>query len=119
MLSSGLLDFVGEKARLHECVTHWTRRVVTLHYAVRVHCSLASLASLWQVMFLNAGVDEEKALGAAQGFKVLTAEPETLDWLVPLHHDETYITMLAMSGRSRFHVHNFTDANTVSVGLCI
>ena len=88
--SSGLLDFVDEKVRLHECVTRWTRRVVTLHYAVRIRCSLASLASLWQVMFLNAAVDEEKALGAAHGFKVLTAEPETLDWLVPRHHDEIY-----------------------------
>ena len=41
-------------------------------------------------MFLNAALPEEKALGVAHGFKVLTAEPDDLEWMVRRHHDAIF-----------------------------
>lgn len=71
-----------------------TLSLITVSY--RTPRSLANGVASWnasgllglvdqKVMWLNAAVDEERSLGRAHGFKVITADQADLDWIVPRH----------------------------------
>lgn len=105
--ASGLLDLVDEKARRgadrRSPASGWVVRArgagTSAVLGCMVRCAAApsptsqpraARAYRPQVMFLNAALPEEKALGVAHGFKVLTAEADDLEWLVRRHHDAIF-----------------------------